>query len=51
MQQLDVDQMLLRDKDRESWRRQIKAFWEWQGLPDAHNPPSAPRRMLDDAST
>lgn len=49
-QRLDVDQLLLRDRDRESWRQQIKAFWEGQGLPDAHNPPPAPRRMLDDAS-
>jgi len=50
-QHLDVDQLLLRDRDRESWRRQIRGFWEWQGLPEAHNLPSAPRRMLRDVSS
>jgi len=40
---LDVDEFLLRENDRNTWRQHIQAFWAGHGLPDAHN--AAPARL------
>jgi len=47
---LDVDELLLRESDRNAWRQHIRAFWTDLGLPDALNPPYAARFTIDTAS-
>jgi len=39
--QLDVDELLLRENDRNAWRQHISTFWAEHGLPDAHKAPPA----------
>jgi hypothetical protein len=43
---LDVDQFILRDKNRDAWTEHIRAFWADHGLPDAPNPPPAARMTI-----
>lgn len=45
-QRLDVDQLLLRDGEREAWRQHIRDFWDWQGLPNAFRTASPARLTI-----
>jgi|SRR5581483_811711 len=43
---LDVDEFLLGESDRKSWRQHIRAFWAAHGLPHAPDPPPAARLTI-----
>ncbi|MGI8423631.1 MAG: hypothetical protein ACR2NO_05895 [Chloroflexota bacterium] len=48
---LDVDELLLRDSDRNAWRQHVRAFWAGRGLPHAPDPPSSARLTIGGASS
>jgi hypothetical protein len=48
---LDIDELLLREDDRNAWRTHIREFWEQRGLPNALEPPGAARFTIERAST
>lgn len=48
--QFDVDEFLLREKDRTAWRNHIRAFWADTGLPDAPERPPAAHLTIKGAS-
>lgn len=47
---LDIDQLLLLEEDRNSWREHIRAFWDYLGLPEAVDPLGPPRLWLGAAN-
>jgi hypothetical protein len=47
----DIDELLLRENDRNAWRTHIRDFWEQRGLPNALEPPGAARFTIGRAST
>jgi hypothetical protein len=48
---LDVDEFLLRDTDRNAWRKHIRAFWADRALPHAPDPPPAAYLTIGAATT
>lgn len=47
---VDVDELLLRQDNRDAWRQHIRSFWADHGLPDAPNPPAAASLTIGTAS-